>query len=162
MTPWLGSKSCSPKTQTFINYTSEKSPLFVSKWISIPKENEPLLLVSHFTMLLVCTRDSSHPSNYISCVLQFIFKSMKLFQCMKIYLHDSFFLEIPYKFFWSLRVWISVQRRELFGLENIYFSDCILRNRHQHRYLMHLDPDELPILGKYSSFTDFIVAAASR
>ena len=40
------------------------------------------------------------------------------------------------------RIWTNTQRKEMFTLENIYFTDCILRNMHNYRFLIHLDPDE--------------------
>ncbi|KAF2360221.1 Glycosyltransferase family 92 [Trinorchestia longiramus] len=50
----------------------------------------------------------------------------------------------------------------MFGLENIYFSDCLLRNRDEFRYLLHLDPDELPMLGRYDSVQNFIISITSK
>ena len=44
----------------------------------------------------------------------------------------------------------------MFAQENIYFTDCVLRHMHEHRFLAHLDPDEVPILPKHDNFTHLL------
>jgi len=50
----------------------------------------------------------------------------------------------------------------MFSLENSYFTDCILRNKIKYRYLMRLDPDEIPILKKYKTIPELIKSNARR
>ncbi|XP_069939105.1 uncharacterized protein [Cherax quadricarinatus] len=53
------------------------------------------------------------------------------------------------------RLWTNLNRHEMFAQENIYFSDCLLRHMHQHRFIAHFDPDEVPVIIHNESFTDF-------
>ncbi|XP_042858160.1 uncharacterized protein LOC122244346 [Penaeus japonicus] len=50
------------------------------------------------------------------------------------------------------RLWILLERSKLFGLENMYFTDCLLRHMHEYRFISHFDPDEMPMLPKHDSF----------
>ncbi|XP_071529386.1 uncharacterized protein [Panulirus ornatus] len=54
------------------------------------------------------------------------------------------------------RLWTLVERTKMFAQENIYFTDCVLRHMHQHRFIAHYDPDEIPILPKHDNFTHFL------
>jgi hypothetical protein len=49
-----------------------------------------------------------------------------------------------------------VERKKIFSLENIYFTDCLLRNMHRYRFLAHFDPDELPVLLQHDSLPQLV------
>ena len=34
----------------------------------------------------------------------------------------------------------------MFALENVYFTDCILRNKDAYRFIAHVDPDEMLVM----------------
>lgn len=34
----------------------------------------------------------------------------------------------------------------MFALENVYFTDCMLRNMNKFRFIAHVDPDELIVI----------------
>lgn len=64
---------------------------------------------------------------------------------------------------WSLyhqrfffRPWTMIARMPLFAMENIYFTDCVLRNMHRYRYIAHFDPDEVPVLLQQKSLPHLI------
>jgi len=44
----------------------------------------------------------------------------------------------------------------MFTLENMYFSDCLLRNKDKYRFMAHIDPDELPILLKHDNMSQLV------
>ncbi|CAL4130621.1 unnamed protein product, partial [Meganyctiphanes norvegica] len=50
------------------------------------------------------------------------------------------------------RVFSVDQRENMWALENVYFTDCVLRHMHEYRFIAHFDPDEFPILIKHDSF----------
>ncbi|KAF2349503.1 Glycosyltransferase family 92 [Trinorchestia longiramus] len=54
------------------------------------------------------------------------------------------------------RLWTLVERKQMFSLENIYFTDCLLRNMHRYRFLAHFDPDELPVLLQHRSLPHLV------
>nr|XP_045581618.1 uncharacterized protein LOC123745283 isoform X1 [Procambarus clarkii] len=54
------------------------------------------------------------------------------------------------------RLWTNTHRVQMFAQENIYFSDCLLRHMHQHRFIAHFDPDEVPFLLHHDNFTHLI------
>lgn len=56
----------------------------------------------------------------------------------------------------TLRLWTLVERKKMFAQENVYFTDCVLRHMHQYRFLVHFDPDEVPILPHHHNFTHFL------
>ena len=37
-------------------------------------------------------------------------------------------------------------RKHMFALENVYFTDCILRNKDAYRFIAHVDPDEMLVM----------------
>ena len=47
----------------------------------------------------------------------------------------------------------------MFALENVYFTDCILRNMNEFRFIAHVDPDELVIMKKQErqSLPEFVM-----
>ena len=55
-----------------------------------------------------------------------------------------------------LRMWTHTERKRMFAMENIYFSDCILRNKDRFRFLAHFDPDELPVLLQHDSLPELV------
>lgn len=54
------------------------------------------------------------------------------------------------------RLWTVVKRPEMFGQENVYFTDCLLRHMHEYRFIAHYDPDEVPIILRQPSYTEFL------
>ncbi|RXG51177.1 hypothetical protein Avbf_09644 [Armadillidium vulgare] len=54
------------------------------------------------------------------------------------------------------KIWTIKERKELFALENIYFTDCVLRYKDTAQFLAHFDPDEVPILKKHKNFEQLI------
>ncbi|XP_042858644.1 uncharacterized protein LOC122244728 [Penaeus japonicus] len=50
------------------------------------------------------------------------------------------------------RLWTLLKREEMFTMENMYFTDCVLRHMHEFRFIAHFDPDEMPMLPKHDSF----------
>nr|XP_027234582.1 uncharacterized protein LOC113825927 [Penaeus vannamei] len=54
------------------------------------------------------------------------------------------------------RLWVLLERSKLFGMENIYFTDCLLRHMHEYRFISHFDPDEMPMLPNHDSFPSWL------
>ena len=54
------------------------------------------------------------------------------------------------------RLWTQNKRHEIFAMENIYFSDCIMRNKDDYRFLAHFDPDELPVMMRHRTLPDLM------
>lgn len=44
----------------------------------------------------------------------------------------------------------------MFAMENIYFTDCLLRNMNSYRFMMHVDPDEVPVLLQHETLPELI------
>lgn len=59
-------------------------------------------------------------------------------------------------------MWTSTQRTHLFALENIYFTDCILRFKNKFNFLAHFDPDEIPILKKHKTLKELLLYLKTR
>ncbi|XP_037801383.1 uncharacterized protein LOC119596287 isoform X2 [Penaeus monodon] len=54
------------------------------------------------------------------------------------------------------RLWVLMERVKLFAMENIYFTDCLLRHMHEYRFIAHFDPDEMPMLPNHDSFPSWL------
>ncbi|XP_069970325.1 uncharacterized protein [Penaeus vannamei] len=50
------------------------------------------------------------------------------------------------------RIWVLEERQKMFTMENLYFTDCLLRHMHEYRFISHFDPDEMPMLQNHDSF----------
>jgi len=61
------------------------------------------------------------------------------------------------------RAWTTTLRRHMFALENVYFTDCVLRNMNNFRFIAHIDPDELIIMKRQErqSMPEFVLHLTS-
>ncbi|ROT70319.1 hypothetical protein C7M84_011419 [Penaeus vannamei] len=60
------------------------------------------------------------------------------------------------------RLWVLLERRKLFAMENMYFTDCLLRHMHEYRFISHFDPDEMPMLPNHDSFPRWLYSRIQR
>ena len=54
------------------------------------------------------------------------------------------------------RIWTLIERERMFALENVYFTDCILRNMYEYRFIAHWDFDEVPILRYFRHVSELL------
>ncbi|XP_069970324.1 uncharacterized protein [Penaeus vannamei] len=54
------------------------------------------------------------------------------------------------------RLWTLLKQREMFSMENMYFTDCALRHMHEYRFISHFDPDEMPVLLNHETFPRWV------
>ncbi|XP_063597962.1 uncharacterized protein LOC134774573 [Penaeus indicus] len=69
----------------------------------------------------------------------------------------KFLYPVPYANEPNLRrLWVLTERAKLFAMENLYFTDCLLRHMHEYRFIAHFDPDEMPMLPNHDSFPSWL------
>ncbi|XP_027227801.2 uncharacterized protein [Penaeus vannamei] len=50
------------------------------------------------------------------------------------------------------KLWAFIEHSKVLGMENLYFTDCVLRHMHEYRFLARLNLDEMPMLPNHDSF----------
>ncbi|ROT65710.1 hypothetical protein C7M84_016314 [Penaeus vannamei] len=50
------------------------------------------------------------------------------------------------------KLWALIEHSKVLGMENLYFTDCVLRHMHEYRFLARLNLDEMPMLPNHDSF----------
>ncbi|XP_042858158.1 uncharacterized protein LOC122244345 [Penaeus japonicus] len=53
-------------------------------------------------------------------------------------------------------LWVLLEHSKVLAMENLYFTDCILRHMHEYRFIARLNLDEMPMLLNYDSFPHWL------
>ncbi|XP_037784930.1 uncharacterized protein LOC119580847 [Penaeus monodon] len=54
------------------------------------------------------------------------------------------------------RLWFLVEKPKRFAMQNVYYTDCGLRHMHEYRFIVHIDPDEIPMLRRHKTFPQWL------
>ncbi|XP_071549685.1 uncharacterized protein [Panulirus ornatus] len=60
------------------------------------------------------------------------------------------------------RLWKLSDRQRMWAMENAYFTECLLRHMHLYRFIAHIDPDEIPMMAKHTSFPVLLTERINR